>query len=91
MGYCYGRAGRVVEAQRELASLSLQLETSYVSPVSFASIYAGMNDREKALDYLDQAVAVRDPSLPIQLLGTEFDSMRTEPRLVALRQQMGLA
>jgi len=91
IGYCYGRAGRTTEAQRELASLSLRSEGSYVSPVSFASIYAGLSDTTKALDYLDQAVAVRDTSLPVQLLGTEFDSMRTEPRFVALRQKIGLA
>lgn len=91
MGYCYGRAGRTIEAQRELASLSLRSEGNYVSPVSFASIYAGMNDKEKTLDYLEQAVAVHDTSLPVQLLGTEFDSVRNEPRFVALQQRMGLA
>jgi tetratricopeptide (TPR) repeat protein len=91
MGYCYGRAGRTTEAQRELASLSLRSEGNYVSPVSFASIYAGLNDKEKTLDYLEQAVAVRDTSLPVLLLGTEFDSIRTEPRFVALRQKIGLA
>jgi tetratricopeptide (TPR) repeat protein len=91
MGYCYGRAGRTTEAHRELASLSLRSEGNYVSPVSFASIYAGLNDKDKTLDYLEQAVSVHDTSLPVQLLGTEFDFVRAEPRLVALRQQMGLA
>jgi len=91
MGYCYGRAGRITEAHRELASLSLRSEGNYVSPVSFASIYAGLNDKDKTLDYLEQAVSVHDTSLPVQLLGTEFDFVRTEPRLIALRQRMGLA
>jgi tetratricopeptide (TPR) repeat protein len=91
MGYCYGRAGRTTEAHRELASLSLRSEGNYVSPVSFASIYAGLNDKDKTLEYLEQAVSVHDTSLPVQLLGTEFDFVRTEPRLIALRQRMGLA
>ena len=91
MGYCYGRAGRTTEAHRELASLSLRSEGNYVSPVSFASIHAGLNDKDRTLDYLEQAVSVHDTSLPVQLLGTEFDYVRTEPRFVALRQKMGLA
>ncbi len=91
MGYCYARAGRTDEAQRELASLSIRSEGNYVSPVSFASVHAGLDDKEKTLDYLEQAVAARDTSLPAQLLGSEFDSVRYEPRFVALRQKIGVA
>jgi tetratricopeptide (TPR) repeat protein len=90
MGYCYARAGRTDEAQRELASLGIRSEENYVSPVSFASIYAGLGDKEKTLGALEQAVALRDTSLPLQLLGTEFDSVRAEPRFLALRQKIGL-
>ncbi len=91
MGYCYARAGRTDEAQRELASLGIRSEENYVSPVSFASIYAGLEDKEKTLEALEQAVALRDTSLPLQLLGTEFDSVRQDPRFLALRQKIGLA
>ena len=91
MGYCYARAGRIEEAQRELASLSIRSDGNYVSPVSFASVYCGLDDKEKALDCLEQAVAVRDTSLPVQLLGAELDFLRSEPRFIALRQRIGLA
>lgn len=91
MGYCYARAGRTDEAQRELASLGIRSEDNYVSPVSFASIYSGLGDHEKTLEFLEQAVAVRDTSLPLQLLGTEFDSVRDNSRFLALRQKIGLA
>ncbi len=90
MGYCYARAGRTDEAQRELASLGMRSEENYVSPVSFASIYAGLNDKEKTLEALEQAVALHDTSLPLQLLGSEFDSVRSDPRFLALRQKIGL-
>jgi tetratricopeptide (TPR) repeat protein/TolB-like protein len=91
MGYCYARAGRADEAQRELASLGIRTEENYVSPVSFASIYAGMENKEKTLEALEQAVALRDTSLPMQLLGTEFDLVRHDPRFVDLRKKIGLA
>ena len=90
MGYCYARAGRTDEAQRELASLGIRSEENYVSPVSFASIHAGLGDKEKTLDALEQAVGLRDTSLPLQLLGTEFDSVRSDQRFRALRQKIGL-
>jgi tetratricopeptide (TPR) repeat protein len=91
MGYCYARAGRTQEAQRELASLGLRSEGNYVSPVSFASIHAGLDEKEKTLEYLEQAVAIHDTSLPVQLLGTEFDFLRSDPRFIALQQKVGLA
>ena len=90
MGYCYARAGRTDEAQRELASLGIRSEENYVSPVSFASIYAGLDNKEKTLEALEQAVALHDTSLPLQLLGSEFDSVRSDPRFQALRQKIGL-
>jgi tetratricopeptide (TPR) repeat protein len=90
IGYCYARSGRADEARRELANFS-RSEDNYVSPVSFASIYAGLDDKEKALESLEQAVAVRDTSLPMQLLGSEFDPIRTDARFIALRQKIGVA
>jgi len=91
MGYCYARAGRIDEAQRELANLTFRSEGAYVSPVTFACIFAGLDDKEKTLDALEQAVSTHDTSLPLQLLGREFDSLRNEPRFVALQQRIGLA
>ena len=91
MGYCYARSGRKDEAQRELASLGIRSEGNSVSPVSFASIYAGLDDKGNTLDYLEQAVTLRDTSLPLQLLGCEFDFVRSDPRFVALQQKIGLA
>ena len=48
--------------------------------MSFAAIYAGLGDPEKALAYLERAVEVRDTSLPVHLLSTEFDALRNHPQ-----------
>jgi tetratricopeptide (TPR) repeat protein len=90
LGYCYARANRRDEALREIGNLTARSEQHYVSPVSFASIYCGLDDKEKAQSYLEQALEIHDPSLPIQLLNTEFDSLRNELRFQALRQRIGL-
>jgi tetratricopeptide (TPR) repeat protein len=90
LGYCYAMANRRDEALREIANLNARAESSYVSPVSFASIYCGLQEREKAQNYLEQALEAHDPSLPVQLLNAEFDSLRNEARFQALRRRIGL-
>ena len=91
MGYCYARSGRREEAMREIGILKTRSESSYVSPVSFAAIYSGLGEVDKALNYLDRAVEVRDTSLHLRLLSTEFDSLRDHPRFLKLRSQIGLS
>lgn len=90
MGYCYAMSARREEALREIGMLNTKTETQYVSPVSFAAIYSGLGDAEQALNYLEKAVDVHDTSLPLQLLSTEFDSLRNMPRFQAIRQRIGL-
>lgn len=90
MGYCYAMAGRHDEAQREIAMLKARSESQYVSPVSFATVYSGLGNEHEALLHLQRAVEVRDPSLPIHLLGAEFDNLRNHPQFLELRTRIGL-
>jgi len=90
MGYCYAMAGRRDEAQREIGILKARSESTYVSPMSFAAIYAGLGDDKEALVYLERAVEARDTSLPVHLLCTEFDKLRNHPQFHDLRARIGL-
>jgi tetratricopeptide (TPR) repeat protein len=90
MGYCYARLGRRDEALREIGILNMRSESSYVSPMSFASIYSGLGEEDEALRYLDRALEIRDTSLHLRLLSTEFDNLRDHPRFQELRSQIGL-
>jgi len=90
LGFCYAMAGRREEAVREIGVLNERAESHYVSPVSFAAIYSGLGDKERALGYLERAVELRDISLPVHMLNPEFDSLRDEPRFLAIRQKIGL-
>jgi tetratricopeptide (TPR) repeat protein len=90
MGYCYAMAGRHDEAQREIGALKVRSESHYVSPMSFAAIYAGLGQDAEALAYLERAVEVRDTSLPVHLLSTEFDNLRDHPQFQDLRGRIGL-
>jgi tetratricopeptide (TPR) repeat protein len=90
MGYCYAMAGRRDEAQREIGILKVRSESHYVSPMSFAVIYAGLGDDHEALSYLERALEARDTSLPVHLLSAEFDGLRDHPRFQDLRRRIGL-
>jgi tetratricopeptide (TPR) repeat protein len=90
MGYCYAMAGRQDEAKREIGILKARSESHYVSPLSFAAIYAGLGEGDEALVYLGRAVEARDTSLPVHLLSTEFDNLRSHPQFQDLRGRIGL-
>jgi tetratricopeptide (TPR) repeat protein len=90
MGYCYARSGRREEALREIGILNTRSESSYVSPMSFAAIYSGLGEEDEALRYLERAVEVRDTSLHLRLLSSEFDNLQDHPRFQELRSQIGL-
>jgi tetratricopeptide (TPR) repeat protein len=90
MGFCYAMAGRRDEAQREIGILKARSESHYVSPLSFAAIYAGLGEEREALAYLERAVEVRDTSLPVHLLSSEFDNLRNHPQFQNLRGRIGL-
>ena len=90
MGYCYAMAGRRDEALREIGILKARSDSHYVSPMSFAAIYAGLGEDEQALAYLQRAIDARDSSLPVHLLSTEFDNLRDHPQFLQVRGRIGL-
>jgi tetratricopeptide (TPR) repeat protein len=87
LGYCYAKADRREEARQLLRRLS----ESAAPSVNFASVYAGLGDTQRAFGCLQQAALNREPSLPLLLLGPEFDALRGETQYRALQSMMGLA
>ena len=55
-----------------------------------APLYAQAGDMDKALDQLEKAFKNRIPNLPNTITRPVFDPWRSEPRLVELRNNMGL-
>jgi len=77
-------AGRTDEARAMLAELSRQRAERYVSPWALASIYAGLGEREEALQWLERAFDEHDSSLVWLRVHPRFDALRDEPRFQAL-------
>ena len=87
LGYCYARSNNKDEALRQL----LLLDDQQAWPVSAAAIYAGLGDQDRALTYLEQAVASHNTAVPIRTLTPEFNSLRAQPRFQMLLRKMGAA
>lgn len=90
LGEAHGMAGNVEKAREILRTLEERAQTSYVSPYHFAYIHTGLGDAERAIDWLERAVAERTgPAYGIK--GSFlFTPLHSHPRFHALLRQMRL-
>ena len=92
LGYVYAISGKKAEAEKVLDRLKKLSEQKYISPRFVASIYAGLGEKDKALEWL--IAAYEDRSLQIGpgvIADPTYDSLRAEPRFQELLRRMGLA
>ena len=90
LGYALALAGRTDAAREQLAQLTAQARTGYVSPVSFATLYLGLGDVESALDWAERAYDDRRGWLAYVRVNPLMDPLRGHPRFEALVRRMGL-
>jgi TolB-like protein/DNA-binding winged helix-turn-helix (wHTH) protein len=90
VGHAYAKSGNRREALRILAQLSQLSKTRYVSPYSFALVYLGLADREKAFEWLQRAVAERSQTVTTMKVDQVYDHLRDDPRFDSLLRQIGL-
>jgi adenylate cyclase len=87
LGYAYAIAGDSAKAEQILHKLEELSKQRYVSPAVRATVYLGMGDKTKALDWIEKAYQDLDPMLwwnQDQL----YDSVRNEPRFQAIMQKV---
>jgi DNA-binding winged helix-turn-helix (wHTH) protein len=77
-------AGRRDQASAGLQRLLSGAHLRYVSPYEIATIYAALDDTPVALDWLEQALKLRDPMLHLIRVDPAVDALRAEPRFTAL-------
>ena len=90
LGYALAVSDQHDQARRVLAELHMQAQTSYVKPLAFAWIAIGLNEREQALTWLEQAYSERDPHMTLLNADPVYDRLRADPRFIALVQKIGL-
>ena len=91
LGHTYAAAGRPDEALRMLKELERTSAREYVSPLYFAILYAGLGDRNHALEQLERATDERAGWLINLAVEPRFVALRAEPRYQELLRRVGLA
>jgi len=84
LGFAYGMAGKQTEARAILNQLDSLSKRRYVSPLYFAIVYAGLKDKDKALEYLNKAFDARHPGLVLIRIEPMFDGLRSDERFKQL-------
>src|SRR3989442_10529872 len=59
LGYVLARTGRRAEAEALLAELTAAAQRDYVSPVALATVYLGLDHRDRALEWVERAYQER--------------------------------
>jgi TolB-like protein/Flp pilus assembly protein TadD len=87
----YAHAGRRADALRVLGDLKRRKLHSYVPAAAFVNAYLGLDDKEQAFAWLDQAYKEHSNILLFVKVHPYFDPLRNDPRFRALVSRTGLS
>jgi adenylate cyclase len=88
LGYAYATSGDRVKADQALHELEALAKRQYVSPTAFATIYLGLGERDKTLEWLEKAYEQQDSACWYLKIDQIYDKVRDEPRFQALVQEV---
>ena len=80
LGYGYGLTGDRDRANALLGELKSRAASGYVSPFAFALIHTGLDDRDRAFEWLERAFNERSDTMAILEVYPWLDNLRRDPR-----------
>jgi tetratricopeptide (TPR) repeat protein len=91
LGHGYALARRRTKAEQVLQRLKEWSTRSYVPSYEIAVVYAGLNEKEQSLAWLDRACDLRDSSWLVDLkVDPRFYRLHTEPKFRDLVRRIGI-
>jgi TolB-like protein len=90
LGNAYARAGQPDAALRTIALLEGHVRADGVGAYEIALVYAGLNQKNKAFDWLEQAYQTHDEGLTNLMIDPCLDPLRSDPRFAGLERRVGL-
>ena len=90
LAYVYAATGRREKALRIRAELEERSRRQYVSPSTFARMYAGLGEKDQAFVWLNKAVEAHDPNFTFSVFDPLWDPLRADPRFTRVVRRMGL-
>jgi len=89
-GYILGRTGHGDDALKTLEDLRRLAHPRQPSPFLVALVYVGLDDTDRAFEWLEKAVEARSWESPMLKASPVFDNIRSDPRFPALLNRVGL-
>jgi serine/threonine protein kinase/Tfp pilus assembly protein PilF len=86
----YTRLGNPGHAEKLMEELREKSANHFVSPACFAVYYAALGQADRMFEFLEAALAERDPYLTRMNAEPYFDSFRSDPRYRRLLAEMNL-
>jgi tetratricopeptide (TPR) repeat protein len=90
VGHEYAISGRRSEALKIVSELHQISTERYVAPLWFAMLYAGLNDKDQALAWLEKAYDEDSDYLIYLPTEPAADMLRSDPRFSAFLKKLGL-
>jgi len=89
LGNIYASTGKNTEAQKILDTLIAQ-NKEYPVPFFIALVYAGLNDKQNAIKWLEKACDERSGSVRYLKMEPRLQNLRDDPRYAVLMKKVGL-
>jgi TolB-like protein/Tfp pilus assembly protein PilF len=90
LAHAYGVTGKREEARAVLTDLLERERRGYVPATSIAVVCLGLDEHDRALEWLEKAYQDRDDGLLLMKVHPIYDSVRTNPRFQNLLRGMNL-
>jgi serine/threonine protein kinase/Flp pilus assembly protein TadD len=91
LGAAYARGGRHADAEELIEELKNRCEREYIAPQYIAEIYLALDRTHEACEWFERALEEHNPLLMGIAVAQHYDSLRNEPRFVALLRRMNLS
>jgi TolB-like protein/Tfp pilus assembly protein PilF len=91
LGFACARSGRTEEARALLRELEIESSRKYVTPLAFALVHCGLNEKARAIEWLQKAFEERSSAVLSVKVRPMWASLRSEPGFSLLLKRMGLS
>jgi TolB-like protein/DNA-binding winged helix-turn-helix (wHTH) protein/tetratricopeptide (TPR) repeat protein len=90
LAHAYAVTGRRTEAEQILRDLQNRPKDKEASPYILATIYAGLGEKDKAMEFLERAYNEKSLEISWHLKADpRIDNLRADPRFQSLSRRMG--
>jgi TolB-like protein/Tfp pilus assembly protein PilF len=89
-GLWLAKSGKRDVAVKLLSELKQETTRGYVQSYTFALMYIGLGDKEKALNWLEKQMSGRSETANTYAVAPELDDLRSEPRFKEMLKRMNL-